>query len=140
MKLHSFGLSVTDVLSAVAQQNVIVSPGRTGDEPTVPGRGDVSDYRDGQLSSVDAFRNITIKSETTGARLKLSDIARVESGLQSYALASARRVPATAAAIQLSPGANAISTASGIRERISELSGVLPEGMAFTVPFDTAPL
>jgi multidrug efflux pump len=39
----------------------------------------------GQLSSVDAFRNITIKSETTGARLKLSDIARVESGLQSYA-------------------------------------------------------
>ncbi len=37
------------------------------------------------------------------------------------------------------PGANAISTASGIRARLTELSGVLPEGMTFTVPFDTAP-
>ncbi|MBN1004411.1 efflux RND transporter permease subunit, partial [Pseudomonas aeruginosa] len=36
-------------------------------------------------------------------------------------------------------GANAISTASGIRARLTELSGVLPEGMTFTVPFDTAP-
>ncbi|MFP9430512.1 multidrug efflux RND transporter permease subunit [Enterobacter sp. LM3] len=141
MKLHSFGLSVTDVLTAVAQQNMIVSPGRTGDEPAVPGQGVMYPITVmGQLSSVDAFRNITIKSETTGARLKLSDIARVESGLQSYAFGIREKgVPATAAAIQLSPGANAISTASGIRERISELSGVLPEGMAFTVPFDTAP-
>ncbi|WP_163327268.1 efflux RND transporter permease subunit, partial [Enterobacter ludwigii] len=45
----------------------------------------------------------------------------------------------TAAAIQLSPGANAIGTASGVRARLAELSGVLPEAMAFTVPFDTAP-
>jgi multidrug efflux pump len=38
MKLHGYGLSVTDVLTAVSQQNVIVSPGRTGDEPAVAGR------------------------------------------------------------------------------------------------------
>jgi multidrug efflux pump len=38
MKLHSYGLSVTDVLTAVSQQNVIVSPGRTGDEPAVAGQ------------------------------------------------------------------------------------------------------
>ncbi|PLO54412.1 multidrug efflux RND transporter permease subunit, partial [Klebsiella michiganensis] len=92
------------------------------------------------LSSVEAFRNITLKSEVTGARLKLADIARVESGLQSYAFGIRENgVPATAAAIQLSPGANAIGTASGVRARLAELSGVLPEAMAFTVPFDTAP-
>ncbi|CCJ75838.1 RND multidrug efflux transporter; Acriflavin resistance protein [Cronobacter muytjensii 530] len=48
-------------------------------------------------------------------------------------------MPATAAAIQLSPGANAISTAAGIRARLAGLSSVLPDGMTFTVPFDTAP-
>ncbi|ALB63207.1 RND multidrug efflux transporter; Acriflavin resistance protein [Cronobacter condimenti 1330] len=141
MKLHSYGLSVTEVLTAVSQQNVIVSPGRTGDEPAVPGQGVTYPITlKGQLSSVEAFQNITLKSATTGARLTLSDVARVESGLQSYAFGIRENgVPATAAAIQLSPGANAISTASGIRSRLAELSGVLPDGMAFTVPFDTAP-
>ncbi|VUC83700.1 multidrug transporter [Raoultella terrigena] len=141
MKLHSYGLSVTEVLTALSQQNVIVSPGRTGDEPAVPGQGVTYPINvRGQLSTVEEFRNITIKSEVSGARLKLSDIARVESGLQSYAFGIRENgVPATAAAIQLSPGANAISTASGIRARLTELSAVLPEGMEFTVPFDTAP-
>ena len=113
MKLHSHGLSVTDVVTAVSQQNVIVSPGRTGDEPAIPGQGVTYPITvRGQLSSVEAFRNITITSLTSGARLKLSDIARVESGLQSYAFGIRENgVPATAAAIQLSPGANAISTA-----------------------------
>jgi multidrug efflux pump len=64
----------------------------------------------------------------------LADVARVESGLQSYAFGIRENgVPATAAAIQLSPGANAINTASGIRSRLTQLSGVLPEGM--TLPF-----
>ncbi|MCV5942350.1 efflux RND transporter permease subunit, partial [Escherichia coli] len=83
------------------------------------------------------FRNITIKSQVSAARVTLADVARVESGLQRYAFGIRENgVPATAAAIQLSPGANAISTASGIRARLTELSGVLPEGMTFTVPFD----
>lgn len=141
MKLHSYGLSVSDVLTAVGQQNALVSPGKTGDEPASAGQGVTYPITvKGQLTSVEAFRNITQKSDASGARLKLSDIARVESGLQSYAFGIRENgVPATAAAIQLSPGANAMSTASGVRARIGELSQVLPEGMAFTVPFDTAP-
>ncbi|TCW46470.1 multidrug efflux pump [Phytobacter diazotrophicus] len=141
IKLHSYGLSVTDVLTAVSQQNVIVSPGRTGDEPAVTGQTVTYPITvRGQLTSVEAFRNITLKSAVSGARLTLADIARVESGLQSYTFGIRENgVPATAAAIQLSPGANAINTASGVRARLAELSGVLPEGMEFTVPFDTAP-
>lgn len=141
MKLHGYGLSVSDVLTAVGQQNALVSPGKTGDEPASAGQGVTYPITvKGQLSSVEAFRNITLKSDASGARLKLSDIARIESGLQSYAFGIRENgVPATAAAIQLSPGANAMSTASGVRARIDKLSRVLPEGMAFTIPFDTAP-
>ncbi|HCR2014345.1 TPA: multidrug efflux RND transporter permease subunit [Enterobacter asburiae] len=141
MKLHGYGLSVSDVLTAVGQQNALVSPGKTGEEPASAGQGVTYPITvKGQLSSVEAFRNITLKSDASGARLKLSDIARIESGLQSYAFGIRENgVPATAAAIQLSPGANAMSTASGVLARIDELSRVLPEGMAFTIPFDTAP-
>jgi multidrug efflux pump len=104
MKLHSYGLSVSDVLTAVGQQNALVSPGKTGDEPATAGQGVTYPITvKGQLTSVEAFRNITLKSDA-GARLKLSDVARIESGLQSYAFGIRENgVPATAAAIQLSP-------------------------------------
>ncbi|MBP1129808.1 multidrug efflux pump [Serratia sp. PL17] len=141
LKMYTFKLSVNEVITALSQQNVLVSPGRIGNEPAA------SDQRvtyplivKGQLATIEEFRNITIRADTNGARLKLADIARVESGLQSYAFAIRENgFPATAAAIQLAPGANAISTAAGIHARLAELSADLPQGMAFSVPFDTAP-
>lgn len=141
VKMHHYQLSASDVISAVSQQNVLVSPGRSGDEPALPGQDVTYPLTvKGQLTSVAEFNDITLKATTDGARLRLGDIARVESGLQSYTYGIRENgVPATAAAIQLSPGANAISTAEGIHQRLAELSTTLPEGMAFTVPFDTAP-
>ncbi|MDF2623389.1 MAG: multidrug efflux transporter permease subunit [Kosakonia cowanii] len=141
LKMHSYQLSVSDVTTAIAQQNVLVSPGRVGDEPALAGQRVTYPLTvKGQLSSIEEFRNITLKSNTTGARLRLADIARVESGLQSYAFGIRENgVPATAAAIQLSTGANAINTAAAVHQRLAELKSVLPEGMVFTVPFDTAP-
>ncbi len=141
VRLHDYKLSVTEVLTAISQQNVIVSPGRTGDEPAIDGQALTWPITvRGQLTSAEAFGNITIRSDATGARLRLADVARVESGLQSYAFGIRDNgLPATAAAIQLAPGANAISTASGIHNRLKALTGSLPEGISFTVPFDTAP-
>lgn len=140
-RLHDYKLSVTEVLTAISQQNVIVSPGRTGDEPAIDGQAVTWPITvRGQLTSAEAFGNITIRSDVTGARLRLADVARVESGLQSYAFGIRDNgLPATAAAVQLAPGANAISTASGIHNRLKALTGSLPEGISFTVPFDTAP-
>lgn len=141
VRLHDYKLSVTEVLTAISQQNVIVSPGRTGDEPAIDGQAVTWPITvRGQLTSAEAFGNITIRSDATGARLRLADVARVESGLQSYAFGIRDNgLPATAAAVQLAPGANAISTASGIHSRLKALTGSLPEGISFTVPFDTAP-
>lgn len=140
-RLHDYKLSVTEVLTAISQQNVIVSPGRTGDEPAIDGQAVTWPITvRGQLTSAEAFGNITIRSDVTGTRLRLADVARVESGLQSYAFGIRDNgLPATAAAVQLAPGANAISTASGIHNRLKALTGSLPEGISFTVPFDTAP-
>lgn len=141
VKLYNYKLSVTDVVNALSQQNAQVSPGRIGDEPTRKGQSVTYPLTvRGQLNSLEEFRNITLKAQTDGSRVKLADVARIEQGLQSYAFAIRENgQPATAAAIQLEPGANAVSTAEGIRARLDELSTVLPEGMAFSVPFDTAP-
>lgn len=141
IKLFNYKLSVSDVTTALTQQNAQVSPGRIGDEPTQPGQRVTYPLTvRGQLSSVEDFRNVTLKALNNGSRVRLADVARVEQGLQSYAFAIRENGrAATAAAIQLIPGANAVSTAEGVRSRLNELSAVLPQGMAFSVPFDTAP-
>ncbi|KQN55454.1 multidrug efflux RND transporter permease subunit [Erwinia sp. Leaf53] len=140
-KLFRYRLSVSEVIAALSAQNALISPGRVGDEPAAAGQRVTYPLTvRGQLHSLAEFRNITLKAQANGARVRLGDVARVEQGLQSYAFAIRENgQPSTAAAIQLSPGANAVSTAAGVRARLAELNGVLPDDMAFSVPFDTAP-
>ncbi|ELY3982101.1 multidrug efflux RND transporter permease subunit [Cronobacter muytjensii] len=140
-QLNNYKISVSDVIKALSEQNAQVTPGRVGDEPTAHGQAVTYPLIvHGQLSSVKAFGNITLKAQTDGSRVKLADVARIEQGLQSYAFAIRENgLPSTAAAIQLVPGGNAVKTAEGIRARLDELTAVLPEGMVFSVPFDTAP-
>ena len=58
-----------------------------------------------------------------GAKLVLGDVARVELGAQSYAFSNRENgVAATSAAIQLSPGANAVRTADAVRTRLAQLA------------------
>ena len=140
-KLTAYGLTMNDLAQAIEQQNAQIAPGRVGDEPTVPGqRLTVPLTVQGQLSTPEEFAAIVLRAETDGAKVVLGDVARVELGAQSYAFSNRENgVAATSAAIQLSPGANAVRTASAVRERLAELAPSLPAGMAYSVPFDTAP-
>ena len=72
--------------------------------------------------------------------MTIGDVARVELGAQSYGFSNRENgVSATSAAIQLSPGANAVRTAQAVRDRLAELASSMPAGMNYSVPFDTAP-
>jgi len=140
-KLVSYGLSISDVNNAIRENNVEIAPGRLGDLPAAKGQLiTVPLSAQGQLGDVEQFKNISLKSKTSGSVIKLSDVANVEMGSQAYNFAILEDgKPATAAAIQLSPGANAVKTAEGVRAKIEELKLNLPEGMQFSIPYDTAP-
>lgn len=86
------------------------------------------------------LKNISLKSNKNGANVKLSDVARIEIGAQSYNFAILENgKPSTAIAIQMSPGANAVKTAQGVQAKLDQLSASLPQGMKFSIPYDTAP-
>lgn len=140
-KLVSYGLSISDVNNAIRNNNIDIAPGRLGDRPLVNGQLiTIPLSAQGQLENVEQFKNISLKSNISGANIKLSDVADVEMGAQSYNFAILENgKPATAAAIQLSPGANAVKTADAVKQKLEELKVNLPEGMQFSVPYDTAP-
>ena len=140
-KLISYGLSMNDLSAAISQQNAQIAPGNIGASPAVQGqRVTVPLTVQGQLTNPEEFSGIVLKANANGSKVVMSDVARVELGAQSYGfgiLENGKR--ATAAAVQLAPGANAVRTAEAVKTRLQELSKAMPAGMSYSTPFDTAP-
>jgi len=140
-RLIGFGLSMNDLSAAITQQNVQIAPGRVGDSPTIAGQlVTIPLTVRGQLETPEQFAAIVLKANPDGSKVVLGDVARVELGAQSYSFANRENGKiATVAAVQQSPGANAVRTADGVQKRLAELSRTMPAGMSYAVPFNTAP-
>lgn len=141
VRLVAHSISMAEATQAIQSQNIQVAPGRLGETPTVPGQKvSVPLSVSGQLQTPDEFAQIILRSNPDGSRLTLGDVATIEVGSQtsSFSILDGGK-PATAAAIQMTPGANAVSTSTGVRERLAELSTTMPEGMEFAISYDTAP-
>jgi len=140
-KLKQRGLTSEDVIAAVAEQNVQVAAGQIGAAPAPPGTAfQFTVAARGRLTDVEEFEDIIIRSGDAGRILRLKDVARVELGGVSYSLDSRfNRQPAATLAIYQLPGANALNTATMIREKLQQLSADRnwPAGLSYQVPFDT---
>ena len=93
----------------------------------------------GQLSSVEQFGNIVLRANTDGSTVRIKDVARVELGGQAYATAARLNgKPAVGIGVQLSPSGNALEAAKDVRAKMDELSRYFPEGMSWSIPYDSS--
>ncbi|HCL64755.1 MAG TPA: hydrophobe/amphiphile efflux-1 family RND transporter [Rhizobium sp.] len=140
-KLNKFQLTPTDVTSAIQAQNTQVSVGSIGGQPVAAGQQlNVTVTAQSQLQSVSDFESIILKVETDGATVRLSDVARIEVGQESYTTNTrANRKPATGFAVNLATGANALDTADRVKTALSAIAPTLPENVIITYPYDTTP-
>ncbi|QLL16237.1 efflux RND transporter permease subunit [Pseudomonas chlororaphis] len=136
--LSARGLTAADVVNAIREQNVQVSAGQLGAEPSPQGADFlVSISVRGRLRSEQEFADIVLKSGADGQLVKLSDVARVELGAGDYTLRARLddRNQATVG-IFLSPGANALQVAEAVYGKLDELSQRFPEGVAYKAVWD----
>ncbi|MGH6878308.1 MAG: efflux RND transporter permease subunit, partial [Rhizomicrobium sp.] len=138
-KLDNYSLTPDDVMAAVQAQNIQVAAGEIGAQPTVPGQElDATVTAQSRLQTPAQFRAIILKTATSGAMVRLSDVARVELGAQDYnVLNRFNGHPASGLAIQLAPGANALKTATAVKARVAQLIRNIPPGMKLSYPVDT---
>ncbi|MCE9686153.1 efflux RND transporter permease subunit [Shewanella sp. AS16] len=141
LKLTQYNLTSQDVVAAIREQNAQVSAGQLGGAPAVQGQElNATVSAQSRLQTADEFKQIIIKSETSGAKVYLGDVARVELGAESYSVVSYYNgKPATGLAIQLATGANALATAEAIRAKIAEMEPFFPAGLNVVYPYDTTP-
>lgn len=137
-KVAARGLTASDVVKAMQEQNVQVSAGQLGAEP-MPKDSDylLSINAQGRLKDEDEFGKIILKSGDNGEIVRLRDVARIEMGSGSYALRSQlNNKDAVGIGIFQSPGANAIDLSDAVRAKMTELSARFPEGMTWRAPYD----
>ena len=135
-KLHNYGLMPGDVIEAIEAQNTEVPVGELGARPSAAGQQlNVTVTALSRLRTPQQFRALVVKTAGDGAAVRLEDVARVEIGSESYGSTSRLDgLPASGFAVLLAPGANALTTAAGVRGRIAALT--FPPGVEVTYPED----
>ena len=134
------GVTPQEVYQAVAAQNMQVSAGYVG-QPVGAGDDNAFQYTlavKGRLDSPEEFGRIIIRVEEGERILRLSDVARIEVGSQTYnTISRVNGQPTAAIAIYQLPGANALEVVQLVRARMDELAQSLPVGVRYEVALDT---
>mgnify|MGYP005813130877 FL=1 len=141
-RLRSYNMVPSDVVNAVRAQNAQVSAGQLGqapadtDQQVINATVTVQSY----LQTPEEFKDILLKTDTSGAQVRLGDVADVEIGSENYSVISLYNgQEAAALGISLAAGANALETREAVGARIAELETNFPAGLSSVVPYDTTP-
>lgn len=138
-KLASYSLMPSDVETAIEAQNVQISAGKIGALPSPATQQLTATVRaQSRLQTVEQFKDIIVKSQSNGSVVRIGDVARVEMGSEDYtATAKLNGHPAAGVAVMLAPGANALDTATRVKDKIAEFQRNMPQGYDVAFPKDS---
>ncbi len=138
-KLNNRNITVTEVINALAEQNVQVASGAIGKAPYPEGQSfEISTRVSGRLKTAKEFENIIVKRGPHGSLVKIADLGRVELGAENYGtFLRYRGLNAVGIAIFQLPGSNALDVARDCKAELARLSRNLPPGVKCQVAFDT---
>lgn len=124
--MAQYELEPADVEAALSSQNIEASIGSIGEDSKNVYQYTLK-YR-GRLEKEKEFENIVIKAFDDGRVVRLSDIAKVELGSQSYTYTgSVNGSPGTTCMINQTAGTNANEIITSINKYLEELKETLPE-------------
>jgi HAE1 family hydrophobic/amphiphilic exporter-1 len=139
VRMASRGLTATDALNALQEQNVEVAAGQVGQPPIRKGQQfQVSVRAIGRLSEPAQFDNIILKTNADGTLVRLKDVGHAELGAEDYStdLLYNGRDSVGIGITQLST-ANALDVDRRALAELDRLSKRFPPGMKFENAFDT---
>ncbi|HXY15400.1 MAG TPA: multidrug efflux RND transporter permease subunit [Terriglobales bacterium] len=139
VRMASRGLTATDVVNALQEQNVEVAAGQVGQPPVKVGQQfQISVRAIGRLSEPAQFEDIILKTNADGTLVRLRDVGRAELGAEDYGndLIYNGHDSVGVAVTQLST-ANAIDVDRQALAELKRLSKRFPPGMIYENAFDT---
>ena len=136
-KMRAYSISDEEIRSAVASQNLQAAVGSVGTESSSRWMQFKVNAK-GRLSTPEEFGQIVVKSGPDGRQVRLSDIARVELGAETYNSAGTYDGrPSVQLALFKLNDANALEIMSRVRAELTKLAENFPEGMHWQVAYDS---
>lgn len=138
-KLAQLGLTTSDVVGAVKEQNAQFAVGRIGQAPNVvPVEMTLPVTGKGRLDTPEEFENIVLRANLDGSMVLLKDVGRVELGAQNYDVnGELDNIPTTLIAVYQQFGANALDVGQRVRDELARLEKNFPAGIVYSIPYDT---
>ena len=140
-KLNSFGLTSSDIITALQAQNAQVSAGQFGGTPANVGQQlNATITARTLLQTAEQFDAVILRTNPDGSTVRLKDVATSKIGTENYDIvARYKGKPLAGMAIRLAAGANALDTANRVKGKMAELSKFFPAGVQVVYPYDTTP-
>jgi len=140
-KLAALGLTPSDVISAIKEQNIQAPTGKVGAAPT-PKDQEFTETLSApsRLVTTEEFENVIIRQTATGAVVRIKDVGRTELGSQDYnSFGRLNGKPGGAMAVYLLPGANQVQAAETIYKAMEHAKSLFPPDMDYKIVYDTTP-
>lgn len=138
-KLAARGLTATDVVAVIQEQNFDIGTGGVGRLPNPDEQQfEIPLKVQGRFVTEEEAENIVVKVGENGTLIRIGDIGRAELGVENYntlALLDGN-TPAVGLVIYQLPGSNALDTANAIKAKMEELRKSFPPGYKDVVVLD----
>ncbi len=138
-RLAARGLTASDVVSALSQQNVQIASGQVGAAPSSSKQMfQISVRALGRLTDPEQFNNIILKSGSNGSLVRIIDVGRAELGAEDYSVKLRfNGYDGVGIGITQLPTANALDVDKACRDELERLSKRFPPGLQYKIAFDT---
>ncbi|HJU10350.1 MAG TPA: multidrug efflux RND transporter permease subunit, partial [Candidatus Binataceae bacterium] len=138
-RLAHLGLTTTDLINAINDQNVQIAAGDIGAPPAPEGQEfDYTVDTNSRLATVPQFDNIILKANPDGTTVRVKDVASVQLGSQTYSSFSRfDGTPCVIIALFQLPGANALDVSRAVHAELAKLDANLPPGVNARIALDT---
>ncbi len=138
-QLAKLNITIPEIINAIQAQNNVNPAGQIGAEPVPKGQEFTYAVRaQGRLQTEQEFGSIVLRAQPDGSLVRLSDVARIELGAQTYNLKGRLNgKPAALVALYQLPGSNAIEAADGAKKLMERLKKTFPADMDYVVALDT---
>src|SRR4029450_7799872 len=140
-KLAKLGITASDVISSIKEQNLQAPAGRIGAAPSPKDQQfTYTVAAPGRLVTTDEFEDIIIRGAAGASQFRIRDVGRAALGSQDYnAFGRLNSKPAGAMAVYLLPGADQLKAAEAIYQALAQAKGIFPPDMDYKIVYDTTP-
>ena len=137
-KLAERNLTVSDVISAIKEQNISAPAGTVGGQPApATQEKQYSAKVEGRLTTPEQFGNIILKSASNGQFVYLKDVAKIETGTQNASSNSKiNGKNGIGFGVQLTNDANALDTISQVKQVLNEAKENFPPDLDYIIVMD----